>query len=44
MAVYDIVKVTSLKTIVVGHADSPPVTIRMKRKSKPEVVLFRVVV
>ena len=47
---YDIVKVISFKTIVVAHADSPPITIRMKRKENPRLgsyehkeMLFRLV-
>ena len=37
---YDIVKVISFKTIVVAHADSPPNTIRMKRKENPNLRLY----
>ena len=37
---YDIVKDVSFKTIVVAHADSPPNTIRMKRKENPNLRLW----
>ena len=37
---YDIVKDVSFKTIVVAHADSPPNTIRMKRKENPNLRLY----
>ena len=37
---YDIVKVISFKTIVMAHTDSPPNTIRMKRKENPNLRLY----
>jgi len=37
---YDIFKVISFKTVAVAHADSPPITIRMKRKENPNLRLY----
>jgi hypothetical protein len=37
---YDVVKVISFKTIVVAHADSPPIPIRMKIYEKINLRLY----